>query len=191
MVGQPSDLLHVDGGADVEVRGSMRKALSDHGHWSGEIVNRRATGELFHEHLSLTMVQDHNGKVLHYIGIFTDISQVKAQQEKLERLARYDMLTSLPNRTLLADRLNTAISLSRRTGDKTGVALIDLDGFKAINDAYGHGVGDIALAAFAPLAPVATLERQAATAVAATNPTSPRLRMVSTNSAVGVVRRPT
>ncbi|WP_077298440.1 EAL domain-containing protein [Aquaspirillum sp. LM1] len=145
VVGQPSDLLHVDGGADVEIRGSMRKALSDHGHWSGEIVNRRATGELFHEHLSLTMVQDNNGKVLHYIGIFTDISQVKAQQEKLERLARYDMLTSLPNRTLLADRLNTAISLSRRTGDKTGVALIDLDGFKAINDAYGHETGDLVL----------------------------------------------
>lgn len=145
VVGQPSDLLHEEGGADEAIRQTMRHALHSHGHWSGEIVNRRANGELFHEHLSLTSVHDAGGQIVNYIGIFTDISQIKAQQEKLERLARYDMLTGLPNRTLLADRLSTAIALTRRTGERTGVALIDLDGFKTINDTYGHETGDLVL----------------------------------------------
>jgi two-component system CheB/CheR fusion protein len=96
-------LLHEEGGADEAIRQGMLHALHSHGHWSGEIVNRRASGELFHEHLSLTSVHDAAGQIVNYIGIFTDISQIKAQQEKLERLANIER--SLPARSTPTGKL--------------------------------------------------------------------------------------
>ena len=121
---------------------AMWEALIQNGSWQGEIWNKRKNGEIYPELLSITAVADARGVVSHYIAVFSDISDLKKQQQKIERLAHYDMLTGLPNRVLLADRLHMAIAQARREGGELAVAYLDLDGFKPVNDTYGHNVGD-------------------------------------------------
>ena len=110
--------------------------------WRGEITNRRKSGESFVELLSISTVRDEFGGALHYIGVFSDISQFKAHEAELDRIAHYDTLTELPNRRLLGDRLEQAIIRAQRTETLMAVCFLDLDGFKAINDQYGHATGD-------------------------------------------------
>ncbi len=120
----------------------MWAAIEADGFWQGEIWNRRKNGEIFPELLSISVVQDASGAVQHYIGVFTDISEFKAHEAELDRIAHYDHLTGLPNRRLLMDRLKQAIAHAKRTGIALAVCYLDLDGFKPINDRYGHAVGD-------------------------------------------------
>lgn len=114
-------------------------------HWSGELWNRRKSGEEYPEQLSISAVKDASGKISHYVGIFTDITEHKQQQEQIERLAYYDALTRLPNRVLLADRMQQAIARADRLNRIVAVCYLDLDGFKPINDRYGHKAGDSVL----------------------------------------------
>ncbi len=112
------------------------------GFWTGEIWNRRRTGELYAELLSISVVRGADGSVRHYIGLFTDISELKAHEAALDRATYYDALTGLPNRRLLIDRLNQAVSHATGAGKSLAVCFIDLDGFKDINDRYGSSAGD-------------------------------------------------
>jgi len=130
---------------DAEFYETMWGSIETGGCWQGEIVNRRKNGEIYPELLTISGVPDEQGKPLRYISLFSDISMLKTQQEKLEQLAHYDSLTGLPNRTLLADRLQMALAQARRSGREVGVALLDLDGFKPINDQHGHSTGDLIL----------------------------------------------
>ncbi len=111
-------------------------------HWSGELWNKRKNGEEYPEQLSISAVKDTSGKTTHYVGIFSDITEHKQQQEQIERLAYYDALTSLPNRVLLADRMQQALARADRMRKIIAVCYLDLDGFKPINDRYGHKAGD-------------------------------------------------
>ncbi|MFZ2162550.1 MAG: EAL domain-containing protein [Sideroxyarcus sp.] len=111
-------------------------------HWSGELWNRRKNGEEYPEQLSISAVKNADGRTTHYVGIFTDITEHKQQQEQIERLAYYDALTRLPNRVLLADRMQQALSRADRLNRIVAVCYLDLDGFKPINDRYGHKAGD-------------------------------------------------
>ena len=120
----------------------MWAAIEADGAWQGEIWNRRKNGEIYPEHLSIAVLRDAGGAVQHYIGVFTDISALKAHEAELDRIAHYDHLTGLPNRRLLMDRLEQAIAHVKRSGIALAVCYLDLDGFKPINDRYGHGVGD-------------------------------------------------
>ena len=122
-------------------RGVWRAVATD-GRWEGEVWNRRKDGEAFIVHLAITAVRDDTGSLTHYIGHLSDITQLKHNEERLERLAHHDALTGLPNRTLLADRLEQALARSRRTGSTLAVGYLDLDRFKPINDLYGHDIGD-------------------------------------------------
>jgi diguanylate cyclase (GGDEF)-like protein/PAS domain S-box-containing protein len=123
----------------------MWKTLEEQGHWSGEIWNRRKNGEVFAELMNISVVHDKAGKTRHYVGIFSDITPMKAHQHKLERMAHFDPLTGIPNRALLADRLNQAISLTQRTQTLMAICYLDLDGFKPVNDQFGHKAGDALL----------------------------------------------
>jgi diguanylate cyclase (GGDEF)-like protein len=119
--------------------------IESNGFWQGEIWNKRKSGEIYAELLSVTSLKDSNGKTQFYIGIFSDISQVKDQQKQLDLLAYYDPLTRLPNRTLLSKKFDEAVARAEKTHSLLGVIFIDLDNFKPVNDQYGHEVGDALL----------------------------------------------
>jgi diguanylate cyclase (GGDEF)-like protein/PAS domain S-box-containing protein len=120
----------------------MWDSLNEVGHWEGEIWNRRKSGEIYVELLSISAVHDCDGNLTNYVSLFSDISQQKSHEQELEHIARYDVLTGLPNRALLADRLQQAMSHCLRQRNILAVVFVDLDGFKQINDLHGHDVGD-------------------------------------------------
>nr|WP_315488517.1 EAL domain-containing protein [uncultured Rhodoferax sp.] len=147
-IGRNPNMLK-SGRQDAEFYGLMWKTLVERGHWSGEIWNRRKNGEIYAEALTISAVRDANGVLKNYVALFTDVTSVKDQQRQLEHFAHYDALTGLPNRVLLADRLQQAMLQSQRRNQSLAVAYLDLDGFKAINDQYGHAGGDELLIAVA------------------------------------------
>lgn len=112
------------------------------GSWSGEICNRKKSGEVYVEELSITRVTDDDEQTTHYVGMFRDITVRKNLEAKIRHLALHDLLTGLPNRFLLQERLDEAISEARQTGSLVGIFYIDLDRFKNVNDNLGHHVGD-------------------------------------------------
>ena len=132
-----------------EFYAARKQALDTTGYWSGEIWNRRKNGEVFAEMLTISTVRDAQGHTQNYVALFTDITPMKEYQRQLEHIAHFDALTSLPNRVLLADRLQQALTQSLRRGRSVAVVYLDLDGFKAVNDTHGHGLGDELLVALA------------------------------------------
>ncbi|MEB3289364.1 MAG: EAL domain-containing protein [Leptolyngbya sp.] len=124
---------------------AMWRDLADKGYWCGEIWNRRKDGEIYAELLTISAVRDAQGQPQRYVALFSNITLQKIHQQELEHIAHYDALTSLPNRVLLADRLHQAMAQSVRHRQCLAVAYIDLDGFKAVNDNYGHEAGDYLL----------------------------------------------
>jgi diguanylate cyclase (GGDEF)-like protein/PAS domain S-box-containing protein len=116
--------------------------LSSKGHWSGEIWNRRKNGEIYAEWLTISAVHNTYGELINYIGNFSDITLLKQHEQKLEHIAHYDALTGVPNRVLLADRMQLACAQSKRDNNLLAVGYLDLDGFKPINDRFGHSTGD-------------------------------------------------
>jgi diguanylate cyclase (GGDEF)-like protein/PAS domain S-box-containing protein len=119
--------------------------LKTHGHWSGEIQNRRQDGAAYLEWLTITGVKDEHGAVTHYVATMMDITQRKATEEEIRHLAFYDALTQLPNRRLLTERLQQALVAMGRQPQCAALMLLDLDKFKLINDTLGHAMGDLLL----------------------------------------------
>ncbi|CAI8692449.1 EAL domain-containing protein [Burkholderia pyrrocinia] len=117
-------------------------SLTTDGHWQGEIWNRRKTGELFLEYLTITSIRDSEGEISHYAAIFSDITQRRQAEERLGYLATHDVLTNLANRMLFEERLAHAIVHAKRLGRKVAVMYLDLDRFKLVNDTLGHNAGD-------------------------------------------------
>jgi len=120
----------------------MWQQLLSNNRWRGEIWNRRKSGEVFPEWLSISNVTDAQGKLTHHIALFIDITERKKEEAQMERLASYDTLTGLPNRNLLADRVEQGIAQANRHQSLLAMLFIDLDHFKNINDSLGHDVGD-------------------------------------------------
>lgn len=119
------------------------------GYWKGEVWNRRKSGEIYPEWLVISAVRNAQGAVDHYISIFSDITERKAREEYIRHQAEHDFLTGLPNRVLLADRFDRLAAGARRHPQRIALLFIDLDGFKDINDRYGHRAGDTLLTAIA------------------------------------------
>ncbi len=124
---------------------NMWKSVSLNGFWRGEVWNQHKNGEIYLELITITEVKDENQKLLNYLAIFSDITLFKEQQQQLEYNAHYDSLTGLANRVLFTDRLSQAMIQTRRSKLLLAVAYLDLDGFKEINDTYGHNQGDTLL----------------------------------------------
>ncbi len=121
---------------------AMWQSINQLGNWSGEIWDRRKNGEIYPKWLSINAVSDSEGAVSHYIGVFTDISDLKDTERRLEELVFMDALTGLPNRQLFNDRLNQELSHAHRHESRVALFFIDLDQFKQVNDTLGHQVGD-------------------------------------------------
>ncbi|MFA6016198.1 MAG: diguanylate cyclase [Gallionellaceae bacterium] len=124
---------------------TMWACLDEVGQWQGEIWNRRKSGEIYPEWLSIGVVKNIRSEVINYISLFSDITERKAAQQKIEFLAHYDSLTKLPNRALFADRLKLALLHASRNQSKVALLFLDLDKFKMINDTMGHLAGDLLL----------------------------------------------
>ncbi len=117
--------------------------LNTKGHWYGEVWNRHKNGEVYAVIQTINTVTDDNQtSPRKYVSLLSDITMIKEHENELEHIAHYDALTSLPNRILFADRLNQAMTQTRRRGEPLAVIYIDLDGFKSVNDNYGHEAGD-------------------------------------------------
>lgn len=127
----------------------MWRSIAENGYWQGEIWNRRKSGEIYPEWLTVSAVKDEQGNITHYIGVFSDISEQKAAHERIKYLAHYDTLTGLPNRSRLQELLAAATANSRGTHMKVAILFLDMDRFKDINDSLGHAAGDALLVAFA------------------------------------------
>jgi len=132
-----------------EIYQAMWRDIDSQGFWIGEVFNKTKAGEVYAAILNISAVKNERGQISQYVGVATNINQLKAQQELLERVAHYDALTQLPNRVLLSDRLRQAIAQARRNQTRLAVCYLDLDGFKHINDTLGHEAGDWVLKAVA------------------------------------------
>ncbi len=145
VLGKTTALLN-SGKQDAEFYRGMWDSLRAVGRWSGEIINRRKNGELYPEWLSIVAVEDPAQRTTRYVGLFSDITERKREEDRIRRLAHYDVLTGLPNRILFADHLKRAVARMGRSGGRLAVLYLDLDRFKPVNDLYGHETGDRVLA---------------------------------------------
>ncbi len=118
------------------------RSLAEKGEWKGELWNRRKDGALYLQSLSVTSIRARDGKISHYVGIFSDITEHELAKERLSYLATHDALTDLPNRALFNERLGQAIARAKRGLWQVAVMFLDLDRFKSINDTLGHKIGD-------------------------------------------------
>lgn len=109
--------------------------------WHGELINKRKNGSFYHEELTIAPVKDKQGKILHFVGVKQDITERKVAEQRIRRLAHYDLLTGLPNRALFTNTLQKAIKIAK-SQQKLAVLFIDLDKFKPVNDQFGHDTGD-------------------------------------------------
>lgn len=121
---------------------TMWRTIDSEGLWQGEIYNRRRSGEIYPEWLDIIAIRDDAGLITNYCGMFTDISERKAAEERLTRRAFYDDLTGLANRQLFDELLEQALHQAKRSNRRAALLFIDLDGFKMVNDELGHEAGD-------------------------------------------------
>ncbi len=141
VVGHPTKMLSA-GRQTASSHDTIWQALRETGFWRGEMWSRDKDGAAHPDLISISAVCDGEGNTSHYVGVFSDITHMKQHEAELERIAHCDPMTNLPNRLLLADRLQQAVVQSQRHGHSLAIVYLDLDGFKAVNDQYGHDVGD-------------------------------------------------
>lgn len=123
----------------------MWQRLQSVGTWSGEIWDKRKSGQVYPKWTTITAIKNHVGKVIQYVAIFNDLTMRKLAEEKIRNLGFYDELTQLPNRRLLMDRLHSALLTSARSNCCGAILFLDMDRFKTLNDTMGHDYGDLFL----------------------------------------------
>ncbi|MBX9298172.1 EAL domain-containing protein [Chromobacterium piscinae] len=164
VLGQKTSILS-SGRHDEPFYEQMWQSISEQGSWQGELWNRRKNGEVYPEWLAINAVRNSLGEITHYVAIFSDLTERKAADERIQFLAHFDVLTSLPNRIHMQDRVELAIHNVVRDNQRLALLLLDLDRFKTVNESLGHSAGDTLLQVAADrirsaLAPGEMLARQ-------------------------------
>ncbi|MDP2135263.1 MAG: EAL domain-containing protein, partial [Sulfuritalea sp.] len=133
------------GQQDKAFYSNMWRSLMNRGEWHGEIRNRRKDGEVIVEWMNISAVKNDVGDIVNYVAVFSEITVHKTMKKRMQFLAHYDALTSLPNRILFSDRLEQSLIAARRNNRSRALMLIDLDRFDQINKSVGHSAGDMLL----------------------------------------------
>lgn len=141
IIGKKPSILK-SGQHDESFFSEMWSALNKSGVWQGEVWNRRKNGEIYPELLTISTLRDNSDSIVEYIAIFADITDRKQDEEQIRRLAFYDSLTNLPNRSLSHEILNNALTLGCSNDKLIGILNIDIDRFFNINETMGHDAGD-------------------------------------------------
>lgn len=141
VIGQNPRILK-SGQQDREFYQRMWDTLLKTGNWQGEVMDRRKSGDIYPKWLSIAVVKNEAGEITNYIALFSDITERKASYDRIQHLAHFDVLTHLPNRTLLNDHIDQAILAAIRNQHKLALLFLDLDRFKYVNDTFGHHAGD-------------------------------------------------
>jgi len=144
MVGQTPRLLN-SGQYTQEYYKNLWETIGKGEAWSGETIERNKEGSLYTVSQTITPIIDDKGVVTHFIAIHEDITAQKLAQERIHHMANFDALTSLPNRALFYDRLRQALVMAKRNNGGMTLLFLDLDGFKKVNDIFGHHIGDLVL----------------------------------------------
>jgi diguanylate cyclase (GGDEF)-like protein/PAS domain S-box-containing protein len=137
--------IRQSGKHDREFYINMWKELLTKGSWTGEMFNKHKNGTIYPELMNINTITNEKNEVTNFVGIFQNIEQQKIIESRLQKMAHYDALTNLPNRTLFYDRLDKAIQRANRDKSMLSIIFLDLDNFKNINDSLGHAAGDIVL----------------------------------------------
>jgi len=141
VIGKNPSLLS-SGRQDSEFYTNMWHAIRSAGSWRGEVWNKHKDGKHFPIWININVIYDKNGNITHYLGIFSDISEIKRLDHIIWKQANFDYVTGLPNRNMFHDRLEQDLKKAQRKGERAALFFIDLDHFKEINDSLGHGMGD-------------------------------------------------
>ncbi len=141
LVGRTTDMLR-SSRHDNEFYAAILDEIRKSGGWQGEMWAKRRSGEEYPVWLNISVVHDKEGRVTHFVGSHSDITERKQAEAEIKDLAFFDQLTGLPNRTLFGDRLKQAIRSADRSGHYGALLFIDLDNFKELNDTMGHDIGD-------------------------------------------------
>lgn len=148
VVGKTPKILQ-SGLQDVAFYHHLWSRVNETGSWEGEIWNRRKNGEVFAEWLTITAIRGQRGQVQNYVGTFHDITKRKEAERQVHRLAFYDSLTGLANRALLQEKLSEVCKTNSRRGTYAALLYLDIDQFRAVNDARGYSTGDLVLKSLA------------------------------------------
>jgi two-component system CheB/CheR fusion protein len=148
VVGQNARILK-SGRHDAAFFGAMFQELRAKRIWKGEVWSKRKDGSIYLERLSISAICDEAGEVVSYVGICADITEQWGQEQRVRQMALHDGLTGLPNRSLLMERVAQLIAMSARDPRHIAIMFLDLDGFKLVNDTWGHETGDLVLKAVA------------------------------------------
>ncbi|MEI7612798.1 MAG: EAL domain-containing protein [Betaproteobacteria bacterium] len=140
-IGKTPDLLR-SGIHSTDFRAQVRSAMHGTGAWHGEIIGKRKNGDLFPQSVSIGVVRNSQGEVSHAFSIFSDITVLRAAEERMQQAVNYDSLTGLPNRTLFKQLFEQSLTSARRNSDHRALLIIDLNRFASVNDSLGHEVGD-------------------------------------------------
>ncbi len=144
IIGQSMNILHSDKQNEDFYR-RMHLSLQAKGKWQGELWEKRQNGEVYPQRLTINAMLNDNKQLIHYVAVFSDITQFKQTEDELQYLTNYDALTSLPNRSLMMTQLDLEIKKANANKSRFALVMVGLDNFKVLNDSYGHEIGDVIL----------------------------------------------